>query len=65
MYVCMYVRNGFTTETCGFMHSLHTSLARAAHDAIAMEVDVKDRRIENDARTSPDVWKTFNCSTKG
>ena len=25
----------------------------------------RTRRIEDDARTSPDVWKTVNCSTKG
>ena len=29
MYVCMFVRNGFTIEIYGFMHSL-----RAAQDAI-------------------------------
>ena len=39
MYVCMSVHNGFTY---GFTHSLCTSLACAAHDAIAMEAEVKD-----------------------
>ena len=33
MYVCIYVHYGFTIEIYGFMHSLHTSLARAAHEA--------------------------------
>ena len=59
----MYVRYGFTIEIYGFTHSLRTSLARAAHDAIAVEV--KDSRTEDDARTSPEIWKTVNCSIKG
>ena len=44
MYVCMYVRiyvhNEFTIEIYEFTHSLRTSLARGAHDAIAMEIEV-------------------------
>ena len=55
MYVCMSVRNGFTIEIYGFAHSLRTSLARAAHDAI----DIAMRSRDN-ARTSPDVWKTVS-----
>ena len=39
MYVCMYVRNEFAIEIYGFMHSLHTSSARAVHDVIMMEVE--------------------------
>jgi len=35
----MYVCNRFTIEMYRFMHSLLTSLACAAHDAITMEVD--------------------------
>ena len=35
MYVGMYVRYGFTIKIYGFAHSLCTSLACAAHDAIA------------------------------
>ena len=56
----MYVRNRFTIEIYWLTHSVHTSynLARAAHDAIAMESEVED------SRTSPDVRKTVNCSTK-
>ena len=34
--VCISVRYGFTIGIYGFTHSLRTSLARAAHDAIAM-----------------------------
>ena len=33
---------GLRSKYTGFTHSLCTSLARAAHDAIAMEVEVKD-----------------------
>ena len=33
MFVCMSVRYGFMTEIDVLMHSLCTSLARAAHDA--------------------------------
>ena len=55
MYVCMSVRNGFTIEIYGFMHSLHTSLARATHDAIAIEIEVKDRRRhQNESRCMED-----------
>ena len=56
--VCMSVHNGSTVE---FKHSLCIFLARAAHDAITMKF--KDRKIEDDARTSPEMWKTVNYST--
>ena len=43
--VCMSVHYGFTIEEYGFVHSLSTFLARAAHDAIMMEVkDWEERR---------------------
>ena len=58
----MSVRYGFTIEIYEFTHSLRTSLARAAHDAIAIEVE--DSKTEDGARTSPETWKTVNCSTK-
>ena len=57
----MSVRNRFTIEIYGFLHSLRTFVA--CHDAITVEV--KDLKIGDDARMSPDVWKTVNCSTKG
>jgi len=67
MYVCMSVRNGFTIEIYGFMHSLrtfwHVLFRMPSHDG--MESRSRTRRIEDDARTSPDVWKMVNCSTKG
>ena len=65
----MYVRNGFTIEIYGFMHSLrtfwHVPLRMPSR---GMEIEVEDSEdilIKDDARTSPDVWKTINCSTKG
>ena len=54
----MYVCHGFMVEIYRFRHSLRTCLARAAHDS-------RTWRIEDDARMSPDVWKTVNCSTQG
>ena len=57
MYVCLSVTG------LRFTHSLRTSLACAAHDAITVEV--KDLKIGDDARMSLDVWKMVNCSTKG
>ena len=43
--------NGFTIEIDRFMHNVHTSLARAAHDAITTEVRVKDLE---DRRQTPE-----------
>ena len=61
----MSVRYGFTVEIYGFRNSLRTCLARAAHDAIVRwRSKPRTQRIEDDARTSPDVKKTVNCSTK-
>ena len=52
----MYVCYGFMIEIYGFTHSLHTSLARAAYDAITMENEVKDsdRRWQNESRCMED-----------
>ena len=52
----MYVRNGFTIKIYGFTHSLRTSLARAAHDAIAMEVENSEdrRRHQNESKGMED-----------
>ena len=42
----MCVRNGFMIEVYGFMHSLHTFLARDAHDINReMEVDLMGYRL--------------------
>ena len=54
----MYVRYGFMVEIYGFRHSLRTCLACAAHDAIAMEIEVEDsedrRRRQNESRCMED-----------
>ena len=67
MYVCMSVRNGFMIEIYGFMHSLCTfgTCHSGCHCVMASRSRSRTRKIEDDARTSPDVWKTVNCSTKG
>ena len=63
----MYVCNRFTIEMYRFMHSLrnfwHVPLRMPSGDG--MEIEFEDSKIEDDARMSPDVWKTVNCSTKG
>ena len=52
----MSVRYKFLVEIYGCRHSLRTCLAHDAHDAV-MEVALKSRtrRIEDDARTSPEI----------
>ena len=54
----MSVCYGFTVEIYGFRHSLRTCLACAAHDAIAMEIKVKDsedrRQRQNESRCMED-----------
>ena len=58
MYVCMSVRYVFTSEIYGFMHSLHTFLARDAHDAITRAIEVKDPKdrsqCQNESRDMED-----------
>ena len=52
----MSVHYGFMIEIYGFRHSLRTSLARAAHDAIAMVEDLEDRRQrQSESRCMEDV----------
>ena len=55
MLVCISVHYGFTVEIYGVSHSLHTCLACDAHDAIAMEVALRTRRIEDDTGTSTEI----------
>ena len=61
MYVCTSVRNGFTIEIHGFMHSLrvfwHVPLRMPSRDAIerchAMEIEVEDsEQRPNESRCS-------------
>ena len=48
---CIYVRNGFTIEIFGFMHSLHTFRVHATHGAINIDIAIKgDGRLENKSR---------------
>ena len=64
MYVCMFVRNEFTIKIYGFMHSLRT-FWHVLLRMTAWRSRSRTWKIEHDARTSPDVWKTVKCSTKG
>ena len=54
----MYVCYGFRIEICKFTHSLRTFLARAAHDTIAMELEIEDsedrRQPQNKSRWMED-----------
>ena len=54
MYVCMSVRNGFTTEIYGFMHSLrtfwHVPLRMHCDRAMAWRSRLRTQKIEDDAR---------------
>jgi len=64
----MSVCNKFLIELYGFMHSLHTFWhvpLRMPSRAMVWRSRSRTRKIEDDARTSPDVWKMVNCSTKG
>ena len=60
MYVCLSVMGLITIEIYEFTHSLRTSLAHAAHNAIAMELEIEvedseDRRQrENKSRCMED-----------
>ena len=58
MYVCMYVCLSVYLSVCLTVTSLRMKFmglwACDARDALAME---------DDARTSQEIWKTVNCST--
>ena len=63
MYVCLFV-TGLKLKYTGLgivyvpvWHMLLTMPSRWRSSS-------RTRRTEDDARTSPDVWKTVNCSTK-
>ena len=62
----MSVSNEFTIEAYGFTHSLRTFLTCATHDAIMMGGRGQGLKgyIEDDARMTPEIRKTVNCSTK-
>ena len=58
MYVCLSVTGLRLKYIYGFTHSLRTSVPRAAHDVIAMEIEVEDsdnrRRRQNESRCMED-----------
>ena len=61
MSVCLSV-TGFRSGLC----IVYVPFGTAAQDSITQwRSRSRIRMIEDDARTSPDVWKTVNCSTKG
>ena len=64
MYARMFFRNGFTIKIYGFMHSSRTFWHVQLRCHRAMEIGSTIQKIEDDARTSPGVWKTVNCSTE-
>ena len=61
----MSVRNGFTIEIYRFIWIAYVPIGtcRSGCHRDGMEIVVEDS--EDRTRTSPDVWKTVNCSTKG
>ena len=61
MYVCMSVRNGFTIEIYGFMHSLRTF----GHVQLRMPSQFEDSEDRRRRQNESNVWKMVNCSTKG
>ena len=65
MYVCMSVRNGFTIEIYIVYVPFGTCRSGCHRVMVARRLRLRTQRIEDNARTSPDVWKTVNCSTKG
>ena len=60
MYVCMSVRNGFTIEIYGFMHSLHTfwhvPLRMPSHDGMETEDSEDRRRHQNQSSCMEDSY---------
>ena len=70
MYVCMFVCLSITglqlkyTGLCIVYASFGTCCS-GCHRTMAWRSKSSTRKIEDDARTSPDVWKMVNCSTKG
>jgi len=64
MYVCMYVRNRLAIEIY-VVYVPFGTWRSGCHRAMAWGLRLRTRRIEDEARMSPDVWKMVNCSTKG
>ena len=70
MYVCMYVCLSVTglrlkyTGLCIVYVPFGTCRSGCLR-AMAWRSRSRTWKVEDDARTSPDVWKTVNYSTKG
>ena len=70
MYVCMYVCMSVTglrlkyTGLCIVYVPFDTCRSGCHRTTVAWRSRLRTRKID-DARTSPDVRKTVNCSTKG
>ena len=70
MYVCMYVCMSVTGLQLKYMglcivYVPFGTCRSGCHRTMAWRLRSRTGKIEDDARTSPDVWKTVNCSTKG
>ena len=70
LYVCTYVCLSVTslrlkyTGLC-IVYVPFGTCCSGCDRAMAWRSRSRTRKIEDDARTSPDVWRTVNCSTKG
>ena len=71
MYVCVYVvclsLTGLRLKYTGLciVYVPFGTCHSGCHRVMAWRSRSRTRKIEDDARMSPDVWKTVNCSTKG
>ena len=68
MHVCMFVClsvMGLRLKYMGLCIVYVPFGTSGCHRAMVWRSRSRTRKIEHDARTSPDVWKTVNCSTKG
>ena len=71
MYVCMYVCMSIMGLRLKYMGlcivyvAFGTCRSGCHHAIVAWRSRSGTLRIEDDDRTSPDVWKTVNCSTEG
>ena len=69
MYVCLYVCLSVTglrlkyTGLC-IVYIPFGTCRSGCHPAMAWRSRLRAQNIEDDTRTSPDIWKMVNCSTK-
>ena len=60
----MPVCNWFTIEIYGYTHSLHTFLARALMMPLQWRLRLRTRRIEDNARMSPEYGRRLTAQQK-